>query len=118
MGDHRVELVQDVGMENVLSTSLLCEIILEGLDPCCTDGLNEPPRSTEDLDEERATDQLDVTRNCQRVSAIWFGTCSRRSRPVHIPNTYVLRKLKFRSLSVALTLGTELSPLTRGGTPG
>ena len=116
MGDHRFELVQGVGVEEVLSTSLLSEIVLEGLDPCSTDGLSKPPRSTEDLDEERATDQLDVTRSCQRVSAVWFGTCSGRSRPVPIPNTYVLRKLKFWSLSVAQTLGAELSPLTRRGT--
>ena len=116
MGDHRFELVQNVGVEKDLSPSLLSEIILEGLDPCSTDGLSEPPRSAEDLDEEWATDQLDVTRNCQRVSAIWFGTCSGRSRPVLIPNTYVLRKLKVWSLSVALTLGAELSPLTRRGT--
>ena len=40
MGDHRFELVQDVGVEKVLSTSLLGEIILEGLDPCRTDGLS------------------------------------------------------------------------------
>ena len=70
MGDHRFELVQGVGVEKVLSTSLLGEIILEGLDPCRTDGLSEPPGSTEDLYEKRALDQLDVTRNCQGVSAV------------------------------------------------
>ena len=51
MGDHRFELVQGVGVEKVLSTSLLGEIILEGLDPCRKDGLREPPESNGDLDE-------------------------------------------------------------------
>ena len=93
MTDHRFELVQDVGVEDVLSIAFLCEIVFEGLDPCVMDGLGESSGSAEDLDKERARDQFEATRDCQDVSVVWCGICSGRSRSMPTPNTDVFRKL-------------------------
>ena len=90
---HRLGLVQDVGVEDVLLTSFCCEIVLEGLDPCITDGLCKSSRFVGDLGEARALDQFEPTLHCQDVSVVLFGIASVRNGMMPIPHTYVFGKL-------------------------
>jgi len=63
------QLFQDVRMQEVSATTLLCEIELKCVEAMFTDSLSHTPRSAEHLDEERARDQVEVSLLGAGVSA-------------------------------------------------
>ena len=65
---HLLQLVEDVGFEEVLAPSLSIDVVLEGLQPSITNCFGLAANATVDLDEERRRDELDVTVARQNVS--------------------------------------------------
>ena len=65
---HLLQLVEDVGFEEVLAPSLSIDVVLEGLQPSITNCFGLAASATVDLDEERRRDELDVTLARQNVS--------------------------------------------------
>ena len=63
------QLFQNVRMQEVSATTLLCEIELKCVESMFTDSLSHTPRSAEHLDEERARDQVEVSLLGAGVSA-------------------------------------------------
>ena len=68
MLNHLLQLVEDVGFEEVLAPSLSINVVLEGLQPSITNCFGLAAGATVDLDEERRRDELDVTLARQNVS--------------------------------------------------
>ena len=67
---HLLQLVEDVGFEEVLAPSLSIDVVFEGLQPSISNCFGLAASATVDLDEERRRDKLDITPAHRNVSVV------------------------------------------------
>ena len=67
---HLLQLVEDVGFDEVRAPSLSIDVVFEGLQPSISNCFGLAASPTVDLEEERRRDELDVTLARQNVSVV------------------------------------------------